>query len=151
VVLHALTADGSPVRFTAKIEDGSIVGPASGEADPRESFILRLHTGEVLGDDGVFGRHPVGIGAGRANLHGHVALLADVVGPATFPERRGGAGRARREEAALRGVLWMLALGVVVCQFARSAKAGPTLAMALEGAIEEAEARVRIEAASPSR
>ncbi|MFA6044089.1 MAG: PepSY domain-containing protein [Phycisphaerales bacterium] len=55
VVLHALKADGAPVQFTAKIEDGSIIGPANGEADGRESLLLRLHTGEVLGDGGVVG------------------------------------------------------------------------------------------------
>ena len=61
VVLHAIKPDGSPVRFTAKVEDGAIVGPASGEADPRESFILRLHTGEVLGDGGVVGELGIGL------------------------------------------------------------------------------------------
>jgi uncharacterized iron-regulated membrane protein len=44
------TAGTEPLKFTVNADTGAIIKRESGE---RESFILRLHTGEVFGDGGV--------------------------------------------------------------------------------------------------
>ena len=113
VVLHAINGgpDGSPMRFTARIADGSIIGNAGGEADPRESFILRLHTGEVLGDAGVVG----GV------LWGTALVGLTITGMWLYWKMY----RGRAKVKGWKGILWMMAAASAVALPATRAGAGP--------------------------
>lgn len=114
VVLHAITKGGTPLRFTAKASDGSLIGPEGGEEDQRESFMLRLHTGEIFGDAGVvFGM-----------IWGTALVALTLTGVWMYyrmwSARRRSLGAAVQRGAAgvkkprFGGLFWMLALGVVL-------------------------------------
>lgn len=116
VVLHAIKTDGSLVRFTAKVEDGSIIGPdwASGEADPRESFILRLHTGEVLGDGGVVGGVLWGTALVVLTISGmwmYYRMWSARRRSLSAAVERGAAGAKKQRFG---GLIWMLVGGVIL-------------------------------------
>ena len=111
-----------PLKVTVNAETGAVVKTESGE---RESFILRLHTGEVFGDGGVV----LGMIWGTALVA--LTLTGGWMYYRMWAARRRSLSAAVERGAAnvkkprFGGLFWMLALGVVMLGVQRVAHAGP--------------------------
>lgn len=111
-----------PLKVTVNAETGAVVKTESGE---RESFILRLHTGEVFGDGGVV----LGMIWGTALVV--LTLTGGWMYSRMWAARRRSLGAAVARGAAgvkkprFGGLFWMLAFGVVLLGVQQEAHAGP--------------------------